>query len=77
MTQMLSRDLYHSSGDVYEEVTAAGLDARRQFHAFLIEQATGRRDMITSGHGTPYQSAIKGCPENCRLQISDFRLDAC
>ena len=40
MTQMIqSGTFYHSSGDVYEEVPAEGLERAARFHAFLIEQA--------------------------------------
>ena len=64
MTQMIqSGTFYHSSGDVYEEVPAAGLERAARFHAFLIEQvdqAPGA--LIAAGKGSPYQSAIKECP---------------
>ena len=58
-----SGTFYHSSGDVYEEVPAEGLERAARFHAFLIEQADQAAEtLITSGKGTPYQSAIKACP---------------
>jgi hypothetical protein len=64
MTQMIqSGTFYHSSGDVYEEVPAPGLERAARFHAFLIEQADKAPEaLITSGKGTPYQSMIKTCP---------------
>jgi hypothetical protein len=63
MTQMIqSGTFYHSSGDVYEEVPAEGLERAARFHAFLIEQADAADErLIAAGKGTPYQSAIKGC----------------
>jgi hypothetical protein len=64
MTQMIqSGTFYHSSGDVYEEVPAEGIERAARFHAFLIEQADQAvESLITSGKGSPYQSALKGCP---------------
>ena len=64
MTQMIqSGTFYHSSGDVYEEVPAEGLERAARFHAFLIEQADqAAEQLITSGKGTPYQSTFKACP---------------
>jgi Zn-dependent M28 family amino/carboxypeptidase len=64
MTQMIqSGTFYHSSGDVYEEVPAAGLERAARFHAFLIEQADqAPAALIAAGKGAPYQSAIKECP---------------
>jgi hypothetical protein len=63
MTQMIqSGTFYHSSGDVYEEVPAAGLERAARFHAFLIEQADRAPEaLIAAGKGSPYQSAIKDC----------------
>ena len=64
MTQMIqSGTFYHSSGDVYEEVPAEGLERAARFHAFLIEQADQAPEhLITSGKGSPYESALKACP---------------
>jgi hypothetical protein len=64
MTQMIqSGTFYHSSGDVYEAVPAEGIERAARFHAFLIEQADqAAESLITSGKGTPYQSAVKACP---------------
>ena len=64
MTQMIqSGTFYHSSGDVYEQVPAEGIERAARFHAFLIEQADKAPEaLIAAGKGTPYQSAIKGCP---------------
>ena len=64
MTQMIqSGTFYHSSGDVYEEVPAEGLERAARFHAFFIEQADhAAESLIAAGKSTPYQSAIKGCP---------------
>jgi hypothetical protein len=64
MTQMIqSGTFYHSSGDVYEEVPAEGLERAARFHAFLIEQADqAAEQLITSGKSTPYQSTFKACP---------------
>jgi len=63
MTQMIqSGTFYHSSGDVFESVPAEGLERAARFHAFFIEQADqAAESLITSGKGTPYQSALKGC----------------
>ena len=64
MTQMIqSGTFYHSSGDVYEQVPAEGLERAARFHAFLVEQADQAPEaLISSGKGTLYQSAIKACP---------------
>ncbi len=64
MTQMIqSGTFYHSSGDVFESVPAEGLERAARFHAFFIEQADqAAESLIAAGKGTPYQSAIKGCP---------------
>jgi hypothetical protein len=64
MTQMIqSGTFYHSSGDVYEEVPAEGLERAARFHAFLIEQADKAPEaLIGSGRGSAYQSTIKACP---------------
>ena len=64
MTQMIqSGTFYHSSGDVYEEVPAEGLERAARFHAFFIEQADhAAESLIAAGKSTPYQSAIKACP---------------
>lgn len=64
MTQMIqSGTFYHSSGDVYEAVPQEGIERAARFHAILIEQADqAAESLITSGKGTPYQSAVKGCP---------------
>jgi hypothetical protein len=63
MTQMIqSGTFYHSSGDVLESVPAEGLERAARFHAFFIEQADqAAESLITSGKGTPYQSALKDC----------------
>ena len=63
MTQMIqSGTFYHSSGDVYEQVPAEGLERAARFHAFLIEQADQAPEaLIAAGKNTPYQSAIKRC----------------
>jgi len=63
MTQMIqSGTFYHSSGDVYEQVPAAGLERAARFHAFLIEQADQAPEaLIAAGKGSFYQSALKGC----------------
>jgi hypothetical protein len=57
-----SGTFYHSSGDVYEAVPAEALERAARFHAFLIEKADEASELlITTGKGTPYQSALKGC----------------
>jgi hypothetical protein len=63
MTQMIqSGTFYHSSGDVYEEVPAEGLERAARFHAFFIEQADQAPEhLITSGRGTPYQAMAHPC----------------
>ena len=65
MTQMIqSGTFYHASGDVYEAVPAEGLERAARFHAFLIEQADqAPESSIAAGKGTPYQSALKACPQ--------------
>jgi Zn-dependent M28 family amino/carboxypeptidase len=65
MTQMIqSGTFYHSSGDVYEQVPAEGLERAARFHAYLIEQADRAPEaLITSGKGTPYKSALGDCPD--------------
>jgi hypothetical protein len=64
MTQMIqSGTFYHSSGDVYEAVPAEGIERAARFHAFLIEQVDrAQEQLISAGRGTPYRSAIEGCP---------------
>ena len=64
MTQMIqSGTFYHSSGDVSESVPAEGLERAARFHAFFIEQVDSAPEaLIAAGKGTPYRSAIKGCP---------------
>jgi hypothetical protein len=63
MTQMIqSGTFYHSSGDVYEEVPAEGLERAARFHAFLIEQADAADErLIGAGKGTPYQAMTHPC----------------
>ena len=63
MTQMIqSGTFYHSSGDVYEEVPAEGLERAARFHAFLIEQVDqAPESLITAGKGTPYTSRLGDC----------------
>jgi hypothetical protein len=63
MTQMIqSGTFYHSSGDVYEEVPAEGIERAARFHAFLIEQADAADErLITAGKGTPYQPMAHPC----------------
>lgn len=63
MTQMIqSGTFYHSSGDVYEQVPAEGLERAARFHAYLIEQIDqAPESLITSGKGTPYTSRLGDC----------------
>jgi hypothetical protein len=63
MTQMIqSGTFYHSSGDVYEQVPAEGLERAARFHAYLIEQVDrAAESLITSGKGTPYTSTLGDC----------------
>jgi len=63
MTQMIqSGTFYHSSGDVYEQVPAEGLERAARFHAYLIEQVDrAAESLITSGKDTPYTSALGDC----------------
>jgi hypothetical protein len=63
MTQMIqSGTFYHSSGDVYEQVPAEGLERAARFHAFFIEQIDRANEaLITSGPGTPYRSTLGEC----------------
>jgi hypothetical protein len=63
MTQMIqSGTFYHSSGDVYEQVPAEGLERAARFHAWFIEQVDQAAEtLITSGKGTPYTSKLGDC----------------
>jgi hypothetical protein len=63
MTQMIqSGTFYHSSGDVYEQVPAEGLERAARFHAFLIEQADqAAESLIAAGKGSPYQPMAHPC----------------
>jgi hypothetical protein len=63
MTQMIqSGTFYHSSGDVYEQVPAVGLERAGRFHAYFIEQIDRADEaLISSGAGTPYRSALRDC----------------
>ena len=63
MTQMIqSGTFYHSSGDVYEQVPAEGLERAARFHAYLIQQIDrAAESLVTSGKGTPYQSTLAAC----------------
>ncbi len=64
MTQMIqSGTFYHSSGDVWEQVPAEGLERAARFHAWFIEQIDRADErLVAAGAGTPYQSALAGCP---------------
>jgi Zn-dependent M28 family amino/carboxypeptidase len=64
MTQMIqSGTFYHSSGDVYEEVPAEGIERAARFHAFFVERVDQAPEaLIAAGKGTPYQSTAKACP---------------
>jgi len=64
MTQMIqSGTFYHSSGDVFEQVPAEGLERAARFHAYLIEQVDrADESLVTSGAGTPYRSTLGACP---------------
>jgi hypothetical protein len=64
MTQMIqSGTFYHSSGDVYEQVPAEGLERAARFHAYFIEQVDqASEELITAGKGSPHQvSSGSGC----------------
>src|SRR3954469_12864389 len=63
MTQMIqSGTFYHSSGDVYEQVPAEGLERAARFHAYLIEQVDRAPEaLIAAGKGTPYKSSLGDC----------------
>jgi hypothetical protein len=63
MTQMIqSGAFYHSSGDVYEQVPAEGIERAARFHAYLIEQADAADEsLIAAGKGTPYTSKLGDC----------------
>ena len=64
MTQMIqSGTFYHSSGDVYEQVPAEGLERAARFHAYFVEQADRAPEaLIAAGKGTPYRPAGPACP---------------
>ena len=63
MTQMIqSGTFYHSSGDVYEQVPAEGLERAARFHAYFIEQVDRAPEaLIVAGKGTPYKSSLGAC----------------
>ncbi|HKF67634.1 MAG TPA: M28 family peptidase [Vicinamibacterales bacterium] len=63
MTQMIqSGTFYHSSGDVYEQVPAEGLERAARFHAFFIEQVDRAPEaLIAAGKGTPYKPMNVAC----------------
>jgi Peptidase family M28 len=63
MTQMIqSGTFYHSSGDVYEQVPAEGLERAARFHAYFIEQVDRAPEtLVTAGTGTPYSKAMLDC----------------
>ena len=63
MTQMIqSGTFYHSSGDVYEQVPAEGLERGARFHAYFIEQVDRAPEAaITAGKGSPYTSTLGDC----------------
>ena len=65
MTQMIqSGTFYHSSGDVYEEVPAEGIERAARFHAYLIDQADRADEaLIAAGKGSPYRSQLAGCAQ--------------
>ena len=74
MTQMIqSGTFYHSSGDVYEQVPAEGLERAARFHAYLIQQIDqAAESLITSGKGTPYRSTLAACP-NVQLSTDNYQ----
>jgi hypothetical protein len=63
MTQMIqSGTFYHSSGDVYEQVPAEGLERAARFHAYFIEQVDrADESLVAAGPGTPYRPALGDC----------------
>jgi len=63
MTQMIqSGTFYHSSGDVYEQVSPEGLERAARFHAYFVEKADRADEaLIAAGKGSPYQSKETGC----------------
>jgi hypothetical protein len=57
-----SGTFYHSSGDVYEQVPAEGLERAARFHAYFIEQIDRASEtLIAAGPGTPYRSMPGDC----------------
>jgi hypothetical protein len=63
MTQMIqSGTFYHSSGDVYEAVPAAGLERAARFHAFFVERVDqAPEQLVAAGKGAPYQAKEQAC----------------
>jgi peptidase M28-like protein len=63
MTQMIqSGTFYHSSGDVYEQVPAEGLERAARFHAYFIEQVDRADEaLVAAGAGSPYRSTLGDC----------------
>jgi hypothetical protein len=64
MTQMIqSGTFYHSSGDVYEEVPAEGLERAARFHAYFVDTVDHAPEaLVAAGKGSPYTSALTRCP---------------
>jgi hypothetical protein len=50
MTQMIQAgSFYHTSGDVFEQVPAEGMERAARFHAFMIEAADRADDALLKG----------------------------
>ena len=64
MTQMIqSGTFYHSSGDVYEQVPAEGLERAARFHAYFVEQVDHAPEaLVAAGRGSPYRPNGAVCP---------------
>ncbi|HJZ70247.1 MAG TPA: M28 family peptidase [Vicinamibacterales bacterium] len=72
MTQMIqSGTFYHSSGDVYEQVPAEGLERAARFHAYFIEQVDRAPEgAVTAGKGSSYKSTLGDCASTTSVNRS-------
>jgi hypothetical protein len=64
MTQMIqSGTFYHTSGDVFEQVPAAGLERAARFYAWFIEQLDAAPEPLIAGEPLNGYNAPR--PDNC------------
>ena len=64
MTQMIqSGTFYHTSGDVFEQVSEAGLERAARFYAYFIEQLDAAPEALIAGESVAGYRAK--APDNC------------